>query len=109
MPLDVRFKTFAGNGLDDRCGNHVGFSELRTDECIHMTEARPMRRCVARPRKGCQQNERATYTTMDGRNLSHSCRPTARLPNASDPLDDVVKQPASALAHWVAVWPHFGH
>ena len=82
MPLDVRFITFARNGLDDRCGNKVGFSELRPDECIHMTEARPLRRCVARPSKECQQNDRATDTTMNGGNVSHSCRLTARLPNA---------------------------
>jgi hypothetical protein len=61
MPLDVRFITFAGNGLDDRCGHHVGFSELRPDECIPMTEARPLRRCVACPSNGYQQNGRAAY------------------------------------------------
>src|SRR5262245_46964262 len=47
-----------------------------------MTEARPLRRYVARPRKESQQNERATDTTMDGSNVSHSCRLTDRLPNA---------------------------
>ena len=82
MPLDGRFITFAGNGLDDRCGHHVGFSALRPDACIHLTEARPLRRCVARPSKESQQNERATYTAMDGGHLFHLCRPTARLPNA---------------------------
>jgi hypothetical protein len=77
----------------------VGFSALRSGACVHLTEARPLRRCVARPSKECQQNECATDTAMDGGNLSPSCRLTARLPNANDRLDDGMKPPASELAH----------
>jgi hypothetical protein len=55
------------------CGaRNVGFPELRLDEFIHMTETRPLRLCVARPSKECQKNERATYSAMDGCNLSYS-------------------------------------
>jgi hypothetical protein len=61
MPLDGRVITFPRNGLDERRGHHVGFSALRPDACLHLTEARPLRRCVARPNKAYQQNERATY------------------------------------------------
>ena len=57
MSLDVRFITFARNGLDDRGGTHVGFPELRPGEGIHITEARPLRRCVARPSKECQPHD----------------------------------------------------
>jgi hypothetical protein len=98
MPLDARFITFAGNGLDECCGHHVGFSALRPDACLHLTEGRPVRRCVEHQSKGSQRNERATYPALGGGDVSYSCRPIARLPSASDPLDDVVKQPASALA-----------
>jgi hypothetical protein len=73
---------FARNELDNRCGHHVDFSALRPDARIHLTEARPLRRCVARPSQEYQQNECTTYPTMDGGNVSHSCRPTAHLPNA---------------------------
>ena len=66
MPLDGRFITFSGNGLDERCGHHVGFSELRPDACMHRTEVRPLRLCMARPSQASQRNERATDTTMDG-------------------------------------------
>jgi hypothetical protein len=52
----------------------------------------------ARPSQGCQQNERATDTMMEGGHASHSWRLIARLPNASDRLDHGLKQPASALA-----------
>jgi hypothetical protein len=97
--LNVRFIMFARNGLDDRCGHHVGLAALRPNECLHMTKARPLRRCVARLSKECQRNGRAPETTMDGGDLSPSWRPTARLPNASGLLGDGVKPPASALAH----------
>jgi hypothetical protein len=70
MPLDECFKTFAGNGLDERCGHHVGCLEPCPDECLHTTEARLLRLCVAHPSKEYQQNECATDITMDGGNLS---------------------------------------
>jgi hypothetical protein len=64
------------------CGaRNAGFSELRLAACIHMAEIRPLRLCVARPSKACQQNERATDIAMDRGYVSHSFRPTARLPN----------------------------
>jgi hypothetical protein len=51
MHLDRRFITFAGNGLDACCGHYVGFSALRPDACLHLTEGRPVRRCVAHQSK----------------------------------------------------------
>jgi hypothetical protein len=61
MPLDVRFITFARNGLDERCGHHVVYSALHPVACRHLTEARPLRRCMARPSQAYQEHERATY------------------------------------------------
>jgi hypothetical protein len=86
MPLDGRFITSARNGLDDRGGNHVSFSALRPNACLYLTEARTLRRCVARPSQEYQQNRSTSYSTMEGGNVSHSCRPTAHPPKARGEL-----------------------